>query len=81
MIVLNAPGERIERDVLGLMTEGLTNAKVAAMKTKIRNFENVLYGTDAKKDWSTVHYSTLAPRGRLDDVSRPQLGGRLLPRA
>jgi hypothetical protein len=42
--------------------EGLTNAKIDAMKTKIKNFEKVLYGTDGKKDWSKVHYSTLAPQ-------------------
>ncbi len=42
--------------------EGLTTAKIAAMKKKIQNFETVLYGADGKKDWSKVHYSTLAPQ-------------------
>ena len=32
------------------------------MKNKIQNFETVLYGADGKKDWSKVHYSTLAPQ-------------------
>lgn len=38
---------------------GLTNAKIAAMKTKITNFEKVLYGSDKKKDWSKVNTATL----------------------
>ena len=42
--------------------EGLTTAKIAAMKTKIRNFEDVLYGEDNKKDWSTINYATLDPK-------------------
>jgi hypothetical protein len=41
--------------------EGLTTAKIAAMKKKIQNFETVLYGADGTKDWSKIHYSTLAP--------------------
>lgn len=42
--------------------EGLTNAKIASMKTKITNFEKVLYGADKKKDWSTVDLGTLDPK-------------------
>jgi hypothetical protein len=42
--------------------EGLTNAKIAAMKKKIQNFETVLYGADGTKDWSKIHYATLAPK-------------------
>ncbi len=56
------PDEFKELDGGGEDPEGLTNAKISAMKTKIKNFENVLYGVDGKKDWSTVHYSTLAPQ-------------------
>lgn len=41
--------------------EGLSNAKINDMKKKIRNFETVLYGADEKKDWSKVHYGSLAP--------------------
>ena len=32
------------------------------MKTKIKNFETVLYGADDKKNWSTIHYATLLPK-------------------
>jgi hypothetical protein len=56
------PDEFKELDGGGEDPEGLTNAKISAMKTKIKNFENVLYGTDGTKDWSKVHYSTLAPQ-------------------
>jgi hypothetical protein len=42
--------------------EGLTNDKIAKMKTKIQNFETVLYGADGKKNWSTIHYATLLPK-------------------
>ena len=55
------PDEFKDLDGGGQDPEGLTNAKISAMKTKIRNFETVLYGADGKKDWSKVHYSTLAP--------------------
>ncbi len=42
--------------------EGLTNDKIEKMKTKIKNFETVLYGADGKKNWSTIHYATLLPK-------------------
>lgn len=41
--------------------ESLTAAKKAAMKTKITNFEKVLYGTDKKRDWSGTRSSTYTP--------------------
>lgn len=56
------PDEFKTLDGGGADPEGLTNAKIDAMKTKIRNFETVLYGVDGKKDWSKVHYATLAPQ-------------------
>lgn len=56
------PDEFKTLDSGGADPEGLTNAKIEAMKTKIKNFEKVLYGADGKKDWSKVNYSTLAPQ-------------------
>ena len=56
------PDEFKELDGGGEDPEGLTNAKISAMKTRIRAFETVLYGADGTKDWSKVHYSTLAPQ-------------------
>ncbi len=50
-----------EEDGGGADPEGLTSEKIAAMKQKIRNFEDVLYGGDGKRDWSKENYSTLAP--------------------
>lgn len=45
----------------GLDPEGLTDTKRTDLKTKVNNFEKVLYGTDKKKDWSKVNFATLAP--------------------
>ncbi len=41
--------------------EGLTSAKISAMKTKIRTFEKVLYGSTWTKDWSSEGKKTLKP--------------------
>ena len=41
--------------------ESLTAAKKAALKTKVTNFEEVLYGFDKKRDWSNTKADTYAP--------------------
>ena len=38
--------------------EGLTNAKISAMKQRIRQFEDVLYGPSGGRDWGTYQPST-----------------------
>ncbi|MGH3457625.1 CotH kinase family protein [Aeromicrobium sp.] len=40
--------------------EGLTNAKISAMKSKIRKFEDVLYGPTGSRNWATYQPSTPA---------------------
>ena len=44
----------------GADPEGLTNAKIDAMKQKIRAFENVLYGPSGNRDWHTYNPPTPA---------------------
>ncbi len=41
--------------------EGLSDAKRAALKTKVNNFEKVLYGSDKKRSWSGTTNDTYAP--------------------
>ncbi len=41
--------------------EGLTAAKMAALKAKVTKFEHVLYGLDKKRDWSNTKANTYAP--------------------
>ena len=49
--------------------EGITDDKVAGIKSRVMALEEVLYGDDFQRS-----------RERLDQVPRPRLGGRLLPR-
>ena len=55
------PDEFKQLDGGGQDPEGLTADKIAKLKTKVTNFEHVLYGTDKKKDWSKIDFSTLDP--------------------
>ncbi len=45
----------------GADPEGLSDAKRAALKIKVNNFEKVLYGSDKKRSWSGTTNNTYAP--------------------